>query len=85
MSPIWNRMTIEEEVTDKLILQREIVDPVWLMKEYRTQTYSLEDAIQYHKEIARPELFNNENGFLCARIMLDMTTKKKVEHDIRRF
>ena len=59
--------------------KRQIVDPVWLVKEYKAQIYSIEDAINFHKELARPEMFNNLDGFLQTRLTLDMTTKKKVK------
>ena len=60
------------------MLKRLVVDPVWLMKEYKTRTYTIEEAIEFHKELARPEMFNNSDGFLYTRLSLDMTTKKKV-------
>ena len=72
------RQTLEEESYDKLFEQRKIVDPVWLMKEYKPQILKLEDAINFHKELAQPEMINNLEGFLQVRLSLDMTTKKKV-------
>lgn len=72
------RESSQEETVDKHILEREIVDSVWLMKEYRPQTFSIEEAIGFHKELACPEMFNNLDGFLNVRLTLDMTTKKKV-------
>lgn len=71
-------MSNTEEITDKMVLEREIVDPVWLMSEYKPKVFSIEEAIGFHKELARPEMFNNQDGFLNARIHLSMTTRKKV-------
>lgn len=65
---------------DKNFLQRQVVDPVWLMKEYKPQVIKIEDAIQNHIDLAQESMFNNMNGFLHARLILDMTTKKKVKH-----
>jgi hypothetical protein len=48
------------------------------MKEYKTRVYTIEEAIEFHKELARPEMLNNSDGFLYTRLTLDMTTKKKV-------
>ncbi len=48
------------------------------MKEYKPQLFKLEDAINFHKEFAQPEMTNNLEGFLQVRFSLDMTTKKKV-------
>lgn len=67
-----------DEVEDKLFLERKIVDPVWLMNEYKVQTFQIEEAIAFHKELAKPEMFNNMDGFLNVRLLLDFTTKKKV-------
>lgn len=48
------------------------------MSEYKTKIFKLEDAIQFHKEMAQPAMLNNLDGFLHVRLVLDMTTKKKV-------
>ena len=63
---------------DKVANERQVVDPVWLMKEYKIKVYSIEDAINFHKEIARPEIFDNSAGWLQVRFTLDMRTTKKV-------
>ncbi|RNA33404.1 39S ribosomal mitochondrial [Brachionus plicatilis] len=70
---------IVEETTDKLVAQRQIVDPVWLMNEYKIQNFNIEDAINFHKELARPDMLNNIEGYLSVRFLLDMTTKKKTK------
>jgi hypothetical protein len=48
------------------------------MKEYKPQMIQIEDAIRFHLELAHESMFNNMNGFMFARLILDMTTKKKV-------
>ena len=75
-----NRFVQESVATDKKILQREVVDSVWLMKEYKTQQFDIEKAIEFHKELAQPDMFNNMQGFLHVRLVLDMRAKKKVRH-----
>ena len=69
---------IQDAILDKNFMQRQIVDPVWLMKEYKPQSTKIEDAIRFHLELAHESMFNNMNGFMFARLILDMTTKKKV-------
>lgn len=73
------RQIIVEDTTDKLVAERQIVDPVWLMREYNIQNFKIEDAINFHKELARPEMLDNMEGFLNVRFLLDMTAKKKVK------
>ena len=70
---------IEDLIMDKNFIQRQIVDPVWLMNEYKPQLLKIEDAINNHIELAQETMFNNMNGFLHARLILDMTTKKKAK------
>ncbi len=48
------------------------------MKEYKPQMIQIEDAIRFHLELGHESMFNNMNGFMFARLILDMTTKKKV-------
>ena len=75
---LTKRLASEDTNDNKSVAQRDIVDSVWLMKEYKAQTYSIEDAIEFHKELAQPAMFNNLNGFCNLRIILDMKSKKKV-------
>jgi len=49
------------------------------MKEYKPQVLKIEDAIKYHIEMAQESMLNNMDGYLHARIILDMTTKKKAK------
>lgn len=75
----YNSSSVIEDVKlDKNFLQRKIVDPVWLMKEYKPQVISIEEAIKCHLELAQESMLNNMNGFMFARFILDMNTKKKV-------
>lgn len=48
------------------------------MNEYKIQNFNIEDAINFHKELARPDMLDNMDGFLNVRFLLDMTSKKKV-------
>jgi hypothetical protein len=70
---------VEDLKMDKNFIKRQIVDPVWLMNEYKPQLLNIEDAIRYHIELAHETMFNNMNGYLHARLILDMTTKKKAK------
>jgi hypothetical protein len=62
---------------DKMFLQRQIVDPVWLMKEYKPQLYNIEEAIGFHIDMAHGDILNSLDSYLHVRLALDMTTKKK--------
>ena len=68
---------VEEDTNDLKYADRQIVDSVWLMEEYKQQVYSIENAIEYHKEFAQPRMLNNMNGFLHVRLLLDMKSRKK--------
>ena len=71
------REFVDDNLVDKKLEGREIVDPVWLFTEYKPKVYEIEEAIAFHKELAQPEMLNNLNGFLQVRLLLDMSTKKK--------
>jgi len=49
------------------------------MKEYKPQVISIEEAIKCHLELAQESMLNNMNGFMFARFILDMNTKKKAK------
>ncbi len=68
---------------DKLFETREIVDPVWMMDEYKMQTFQLEEAIQFHMELADVQMLNNMDGIIGAKFELNMATKKKVLAECR--
>lgn len=70
---------LEEENLDKNFLKREIVDPVWLFSEYKPQLFSIEEAMKFHIDFAQPDMLNNLQGYVSARLFLDMTTKKKAK------
>jgi large subunit ribosomal protein L1 len=73
------REFVDDNLVDKKLEGREVVDPVWLFKEYKPKIYQIEEAIEFHKELARPEMLNNMEGFLHVRLILDMNTKKKTK------
>jgi len=72
-------VVLEKVNTDKHFIQREIVDPVWLMREYKPQVFKVKEAISFHVEMAQEAMLNNMDGFLHVRLGLDMTTKKKAK------
>lgn len=56
---------------------RKVVDYVWIAKEYPPQVYSAEEAIKFHLDLAQEAMLNNMNGFISAKLILDMSTRKK--------
>ena len=60
------------EVTE----ERKMLDKVWMMQSQKV--YTIEEALANHFEVASPRMFNNMDGFLYARLVLDMNAKKKV-------
>ncbi len=71
-------MVVKPTILDEKFMSRKVVDPVWLMEEYPTENLDATTAINNHKELAQECMFNNMNGFLTAKFVLDMKTKKKV-------
>merc|ERR1712127_258346 len=68
-----------EIIMDKNFLAREVVDPVWLMKEYKPQKYDIKEALKFHIEMAQIDLLNNPDGYVSVKLDLDMSTKKKAK------
>jgi hypothetical protein len=78
---ICNRRTskkFEEMYDKKILVDRKITDQAWLIQEYVAQKISFETAVERHLEVAQPLMFNNLSGFLTVRLLLDMTTSRKV-------
>ena len=48
------------------------------MSEYETQNFDFSAIINFHKELAQETMLNNMDGFVSAKFLLDMRTKKKV-------
>ncbi len=76
---LMKRTQLEAENTDKNFLKREVVDPVWLINEYKPQIISIEEAMKNHIEMAHTDILNNPQGYVSVRLFLDMTTKKKAK------
>jgi hypothetical protein len=66
------------ETYSEEFLARKVVDPVWLAKEYPPKVYSVEEAIIFHSEFAQEAMLNNMHGLISAKILLDMSSRKKV-------
>lgn len=49
---------------------------VFILSEFRTQFYSISDALASHRLQQRPEIYNNPNAPVKLRIELNMTTNK---------
>lgn len=76
---LLKRKQIIEENFDKNFLKREVVDPVWLMNEYKPQVIQIEQAFKNHIEMAQSDILNNSGGYVTVRLFLDMSTKKKAK------
>ena len=76
----WSPRKLKQNIeynTETVTTQHEIVDDVWLMNEHGSHALDIDEAINYHKELAQPCMFNNMNGFFHIRMILDMKSKKK--------
>ena len=54
------------------------VDDVWIQKYYPEPKYTIEQAIEMHKEALGPEMLNCADSLVKLRADLDLSTKKKV-------
>jgi ribosomal protein L1 len=68
---------ITQQAFKQEFLSRKVVDYVWIAKEYPPQVYSAEEAIKFHMDLAQEPMLNNMNGFISAKLILDMSTRKK--------
>ena len=59
---------------------RQAVDAVWLADKYAPRILDVEQAIEWHKELAAPDMLNMmDSSMMHARLLLDTTTKKKAK------
>ena len=49
-----------------------------MQEHYPAPRYRLTEALQMHRELAVPEMYDNMNGLVYTELMLDMSKKKKV-------
>ena len=54
------------------------VDDVWLHNDYPPRQFDVKTAIEMHRELAMPEMFDNMDGLVYFTALLNMKTKKKV-------
>ncbi|KAI1731524.1 ribosomal protein l1p/L10e family domain-containing protein [Ditylenchus destructor] len=52
---------------------------VYFRNMYRTQFYSIEQALQIYREMAQPTVLNNPKAMIKMRFELNMTTEKKTK------
>merc|ERR1712226_346302 len=55
------------------------VDDVWLHNDYPPRRFDVKTAIEMHRELAMPEMFDNMDGLVYFTALLNMKTKKKTK------
>ena len=66
---------------EEKILTREVIDDVWYRKYYKTPEYHPAQAIEMHKEAARPEMLDNMDALVYFDMVLNFRTNKQVMID----
>ncbi|VDK78796.1 unnamed protein product [Litomosoides sigmodontis] len=52
---------------------------IFIRSAYKTQYYSVSEALQMHREMQQPSMYNNPNAPVRLRMELNMTTEKKTK------
>ncbi|VBB29657.1 unnamed protein product [Acanthocheilonema viteae] len=52
---------------------------IFIRSAYKTQYYSVSEALQMHREMQQPSIYNNPNARIRLRMELNMTTEKKTK------
>ncbi|KAI4498379.1 hypothetical protein M0802_006558 [Mischocyttarus mexicanus] len=55
------------------------IDNVWLIRAHSTKLYTIEEAVEYHRETHHPTIANCPNAKLIAKIDLSLQTEKKTK------
>ena len=55
----------------------EVVDDVYFTKHFMTQSMSLADAVQFHRETNHPSVYNSPEALITMKVELDMQLQKK--------
>lgn len=58
---------------------------VFIRSEFRTQFYSIAEALEIHRLQQRPEIYNNPSAPVRLRLELNMSTEKAVSCPRSRF
>ncbi|VDK82586.1 unnamed protein product [Onchocerca ochengi] len=52
---------------------------IFIRSAYKTQYYSVSEALRMHREMQQPSIYNNPNARVRLRMELNMTTEKKTK------
>ncbi|VIO99269.1 Uncharacterized protein BM_BM7752 [Brugia malayi] len=52
---------------------------IFIRSAYKTQYYSVSEALQMHREMQQPSIYNNPNARIRLRMELNMTTERKTK------
>lgn len=74
-------MSKEERKRLQEIAKQVPVDDVWIQRHYPVPKYTLQQAIEMHKEFLAPDMLDCPDSLLKLRAELDLSTKKKVLYD----
>jgi hypothetical protein len=55
----------------------EVVDDVYFTRHFMTQSMSLADAVQFHRETNHPSVYNSPEALITMKVELDMQLQKK--------
>ncbi|XP_014469238.1 PREDICTED: 39S ribosomal protein L1, mitochondrial [Dinoponera quadriceps] len=67
------------DIIDDDSKKTEAIDNIWIIKDHKWKIYSFEEAVQAHREIYHPTIYNSPNAFLKAFVELDMQGMKKTK------
>ncbi|XP_076631573.1 mitochondrial ribosomal protein L1 isoform X1 [Colletes latitarsis] len=59
--------------------KRKPVDDVWIVKYHQKPVYSLKEAVECHRELHHPTMYNKPNAFVNAYIELNLQREKKTK------
>lgn len=62
----------ESDLPDKIPYE------VFVRSEYKTQFYTIQQALEMHRLLQNPKMYNRPNALLKIRFELNMTTEKAV-------
>ncbi|MCP9260744.1 39S ribosomal protein L1, mitochondrial [Dirofilaria immitis] len=85
ISRMKNMASISEQFPGRLNPAKEAHLPdkpttnVYIRSAYKTQYYSVSEALQMHREMQQPSIYNNPNARVRLRMELNMTTEKKTK------
>ena len=51
------------------------------MTDYAVQCYDVSTVVGFHKELAQESMLNNMDGYITAKLLLNMKTSKQVNID----